>query len=146
MRKLNKLSRLLILAILPCAFLALAFLVLTPSALAIDQGNIDLTVVKRLPRFTLAQAVLFTVRILIIGAFILALIFLLLGGIRWITSGGDAKALEGAKGMVTASIVGLLIILASFSLIALLEFFFDVKIISCALQVPTLTQSLGGCP
>lgn len=129
-------TRFLILAAWP-----LLFLVLASQVFALEQGDIDLSVIKRLPRFTLAQAVLFTVRILIIGGFILSLIFLLLGGVRWITSGGDAKALEGAKGMVTTSIVGLLIILGSFSLIALLEFFFDVHIISCELGIPNIKES-----
>ncbi|NTW30665.1 MAG: hypothetical protein HGA33_05270 [Candidatus Moranbacteria bacterium] len=39
----------------------------------------------------------------------LALIFLVLGGIFYITSGGDSKKIESAKGMITAAMIGLAI-------------------------------------
>jgi hypothetical protein len=47
----------------------------------------------------------------IIGA-IGTLAFLILGGVEWVTSGGDKSKLESAKGKITSAIIGLLILAA----------------------------------
>lgn len=109
------------------------------SAFAIaPQPPVDINAVNAVPNFTVNQAVTFIVRLLIIAAFIISFIFLLIGGVRWIASGGDAKAVEGARNMVTAALVGLVIVLASFALIRLIEFFFKVTIISAPLALPQI--------
>lgn len=46
-----------------------------------------------------------------------ALFFLLLGGIRFITSGGDPKAVEGAKKTMTYALLGLAVIFLVFFII-----------------------------
>lgn len=104
----------------------------------VPQPPVDINAVNAVPNFTVNQAVTFIVRLLIIVAFIISFIFLLIGGVRWIASGGDAKAVEGARNMVTAALVGLVIVLASFALIRLIEFFFRVTIISAPLTVPQI--------
>lgn len=92
--------------------------------------------VPELPKFSAAAFILLLIRLLIIGAFILALIFLLIGGVRWITSGGDPKAIESAKGQVTAAVIGLLLVVSAFAIVGLVEFFFEVDIISAPLKLP----------
>lgn len=94
----------------------------------------------KLPTFGPASVVTFIVQILIVAAFIVAFIFLLLGGIRWITAGGDEKAIAGARGMITGALIGLIIVLAAFTIVKLIEYFFNVKIISGTLTIP----SIGG--
>jgi len=120
-----------------------ALLGLTTVALAADQPPITLTsqLSGVLPTFTIADAVSFIVRIIIIAAFIVAFIFLLIGGLRWITAGGDEKAVAGARGMVTGALIGLVIVLAAFAIIRLIEFFFNVNIISGALTIPTIAPA-----
>lgn len=59
---------------------------------------------------------------------ILALIFLLIGGIKWITSGGDKQALAGAKATITYSLVGLIIVLVSFALLGFISGLFGVNL------------------
>lgn len=57
--------------------------------------------------------------LVIVAIFAAALFFLvqfIIGGIAWINSGGDPKALESARGRITNAIVGLLIVVAAFSL------------------------------
>lgn len=54
------------------------------------------------------------VTILLILAIILAIIFLIWGGIRWISSGGDKGKVEAARNNITAAIVGLIIALSAF--------------------------------
>lgn len=44
---------------------------------------------------------------------ILAFIMLLLGGFRYLTSGGDAKAAESARKTLTYAILGLVLIIAA---------------------------------
>lgn len=80
------------------------------------------------------------VRFILLIAFVLAFIFLLIGGIRWITAGGDEKAVSGARGMITAALIGLVIVLVSYALIILVETFFGVKIISGTIKIPQVTD------
>ena len=132
----KKFTRALALAAPSLLVAGVAFAVLAQTAP--PQNDVDINAVSDVPNFTIAQAVTFIVRILIIAAFIISFIFLLIGGVRWIASGGDAKAVEGARNMVTAALVGLVVVLAAFALIRLIEFFFQVSIISAPLTIPTL--------
>lgn len=80
------------------------------------------------------------VKFILLVAFVLAFIFLLIGGIRWITAGGDEKAVSGARGMITAALIGLVIVLVSYALIVLVEQFFGVRIISGPISIPQVTD------
>lgn len=55
--------------------------------------------------------------ILLFVAFLIALIFLIIGGIRWILSGGDKEATNKAKDTVTSALIGLVVVLSAFVLI-----------------------------
>ena len=57
------------------------------------------------------------VQLLLFVAFVLSVIYLLLGGISWITSGGSKESLEAAKKKVTYAIVGLVLVLLSFAIL-----------------------------
>lgn len=64
------------------------------------------------------------VTILLIAAVIIALFFLIWGGIRWITSGGDKGKVEEARKHIVAAIIGLIVaFLAYFILQVVLGFF-----------------------
>lgn len=84
------------------------------------------------------------IRFILLVAFVLAFIFLIIGGIRWIVAGGDEKGVAGARGMITAALIGLVIVLVSFALIRLVEEFFGVVIISDTVSVPTVGSGTGG--
>lgn len=51
-----------------------------------------------------------------------ALFLLIYGGIRFITSGGDAKQLDGARKTITYAIAGLVLILFSFFIISVIGY------------------------
>lgn len=51
---------------------------------------------------------------------VIALGFLILGGIKWITSGGDKDGTQKAKDTVTSALIGLAIVISAFILINLL--------------------------
>lgn len=57
------------------------------------------------------------IQFIFVGAIALTIIFIMLSGIEWITSGGDEKKIEKAKGRLTYSIIGLIVILGSFFII-----------------------------
>ena len=61
-------------------------------------------------------------------AIIAALLYLIWGGFKWLTSGGDKAAVQAAREHIVAAIVGLvLIFLAYFILNVLLQFFFGIN-------------------
>ncbi len=51
---------------------------------------------------------------------IAALFFVLLAGFKFMTSGGDAKQVEGARKTLTYAIIGLIVVLASYAIIKLI--------------------------
>lgn len=54
-------------------------------------------------------------------AAIVLFVLLIVGGFKFIMSGGDAKALESAKGTLTSAIMGLVIILVSYLILILIS-------------------------
>lgn len=52
---------------------------------------------------------------------IVLFILLLVGGFKFITSGGDPKAVEGAQKTITYAIIGLVVILLSFLILVLIR-------------------------
>lgn len=60
----------------------------------------------------------------------IAVFLLVYGGIRLITSGGDAKQVAGARQILTYAIVGLVIILLSFGIIYFISYLTNVPCIT----------------
>lgn len=58
-------------------------------------------------------AIVNTINLLLVFAGSIALLFLLYGGIQYIISGGDEKALLTAKNTITFAILGLFLVLGS---------------------------------
>jgi hypothetical protein len=52
---------------------------------------------------------------------IVLFILLIVGGFKYITSGGDPKAVEGAKKTLTSAIIGLVLILVSYLILVLIS-------------------------
>jgi len=66
---------------------------------------------------------------LLILAALMAFLFLILGGLQWITSGGDKGAMETARNKITHAIVGLIIVGAAWAIMVLVQNFLGVSII-----------------
>lgn len=47
---------------------------------------------------------------------VIAVVLILLGGFRWMTSGGNEENIAKAKGLLTSAIIGLFIVLASYTI------------------------------
>lgn len=66
---------------------------------------------------------------MLIIAALLAFLYLILGGISWITSGGDKTGMEAARNKITHAIVGLIIVGAAWAIMILVQSFLGIQII-----------------
>jgi len=79
------------------------------------------------------------VQLILILAIILSLFFLIWGGIRYISSGGDKGKVVQARSTLTAAIVGLVISLLAYFIVGLILYFLTGKGLS-SMSIPTLLQ------
>ncbi len=70
------------------------------------------------------------ISLLLVSSFVIALIFTIIAGLRFITSGSDEKAVSSAWSQIYWGLIGMVIIFSSFAIIKLVETFFHVDIIS----------------
>lgn len=82
------------------------------------------------------QLISAAVGLLLILAALLAFFYLILGGIQWITSGGDKAGMEAARNKITHAIVGLIIVGAAWAIMLLVQNFLGVSIIGGTLNFP----------
>lgn len=80
------------------------------------------------------------VTILLIAAVLIALFFLIWGGIRWITSGGDKGKVEEARKHIVAAIIGLIVAFLAYFILQLVLGFFGLSINE--LTLPTITPGV----
>lgn len=69
---------------------------------------------------------------------VVALVFffiLILGGLRWVMSEGDQKAVEAARGQITNALIGLAIVFAAFAIMKLIETIFGISLLG-GLTIP----------
>jgi hypothetical protein len=78
---------------------------------------------------------------LFIFAFILALLYLILGGFDWITTGGDKGKLEVARNKITHAIIGLIIVASIWAIMTLIGNFFGITFPE--IELPTLPSLIG---
>lgn len=67
---------------------------------------------------------------------ILVFAYLVLGGVEWITSGGDKGKTEAARNKITAALVGLAIVAASYALMQVVAYFFGVDVFNIGATLP----------
>lgn len=69
-------------------------------------------------------------------ASIVLFILLLVAGFKYITSGGDPKATEGAKKTLTSAVIGLVVILISYLILVLIETITGVEVTKFNIVIP----------
>ncbi len=67
---------------------------------------------------------------------ILTFAFLVIGGVEWLTSGGDKGKTESARNRITAAVVGLAIVAASWAVMKLIAYFFGVDVFEGNINLP----------
>ena len=73
------------------------------------------------------------IRLALVIAALVFFFILVIGGIRWIASGGDKAQTEGARNQITAALVGLVIVFSAWAILQLVKVFFGVDIFNLAL-------------
>ncbi|QQG44408.1 MAG: hypothetical protein HYW86_00610 [Candidatus Roizmanbacteria bacterium] len=93
---------------------------------------------------TLGDLLTFIIRFFFAVAGLVALIYLLLGALAWITSGGNKENVDKAREKIQNAIIGVILIVLVLAIIWTLEqIVFAQKIcfgISCPLSMPTLLK------
>ncbi len=123
-----------------------SFLTFTPKTFAaVGGGTLDLCVGGRFTTLCnmgnagIGPLVSSIILLLFIVAVLLALGFLVYGGIKWITSGGDKGKVDAARGMIVAALVGLVLVFLSYFIINLaLQFFGIGSLLNSSFTLPTL--------
>ncbi len=72
-------------------------------------------------------------------ATLIALAYLVYGGVKWITSGGEKTDVEGARNHITAAIIGLVIVFLSYFILNFILTFFTGNGIS-NISIPVLPK------
>lgn len=98
----------------------------------LGQNNKDFST---LPNLTLPSIISGLIRGALVVAAVVFFFILVIGGIKWIASGGDKAATEGARNQITAALIGLVIVFAAWAIVQLIQVFFGVNIFS--LSLPT---------
>jgi hypothetical protein len=89
---------------------------------------------------SIGQLISAVVGVLLILSALIAFFYLIMGGISWITSGGDKAAMESARNKITHAIVGLIIVGAAWAVMILLQQFLGITIIGSTFTLPSPIQ------
>ena len=68
------------------------------------------------------------ISLLIVAASVIFFLWLVLGGIKWIMSGGDKTKTEEARSQITAALIGLVIVFSAWAIAQLIVTVFGVNI------------------
>ena len=104
--------------------------------LAVGSDTISITPTNKfgqLSGYTIPDIISGLIRLTLVAAAIIFFFILVIGGIRWIASGGDKGQTEAARSQITAALVGLVIVFAAWAIVSLIRTFFGVDIFSLAL-------------
>ncbi len=115
-----------------------------PACTSINTGELGF----KIP--SLGDILTFTIRVFFVIAGLMALFYLLLGALAWVTSGGDKDAVAAAREKIQAAVVGLLLVVAVLAIIWTLEqVVFNRRIclgLSCPLTLPGLIKATDSKP
>ena len=120
--------------------LAKSALVLVPTVHAAEDGTVSL-LPEGFPSlvFTLSELISALIQLIIVITAIVFFFILVVGGIRWIVSGGDKAQTEAARSQITAGLIGLVIVFSAWAILAAIDVFFGVDILG-GLSIPSITS------
>lgn len=106
----------------------LALLTLASPASAAIDADVTGFETGGIPFSNLGKLMSNALALLFFFAGLLAFLFIVIGGIQWITAGGDAKAASAARDRITAAVVGLLVVVAAFAVTLILGQLFGIDL------------------
>lgn len=111
--------------------------VVTP-VLAADEFNLAPTegLAGQLTGLTLPGIVTAAIRFILVIAALVFFFILVVGGIRWIVSGGDKAGTEAARSQITNALIGLVIVFSAWAILQLIKVFFGIDVLT-TLEIPS---------
>jgi len=88
---------------------------------------------KGLGSLTIAGIVSGLIKLVLVISSLVFFFILVMGGIKWIVSGGDKTKTETARDQITSALVGLVIVFAAWAIVKLIQTFFGIDIFSLSL-------------
>lgn len=101
----------------------------TETTIDIEEGALG-----QIGTFSVGQIISAFVSVLLIAAAVVFFFWLVLGGIKWIMSGGDKARVEGARDQVTHALIGLVIVFSAFAIARLVDVLFGVDIFNLTIK------------
>jgi Type IV secretion system pilin len=101
--------------------------------LALKIGNQTINPPQNIPNGglnTVSTVIGNAITFMLIITVILSLIYLILGGIMWINSGGDKQKVAAARTRIMYAIIGLVVALTSFFIVNVIGFVFKVNLLN----------------
>lgn len=118
------------------SFLTNAFLVAGNSVINLKPGG---NIAKNLQNLNMGNIIGGGLRLILVIAALVFFFILVIGGIKWIMSGGDKAQTEAARNQITAALVGLVIVFSAWAIAQLLATFFNIDIFT--LNIPSVSNS-----
>ncbi len=101
---------------------------LTSASVALAQPNLAIEKPSTFKITDLGNFISKLMGVALVIAAIMVFVYLVWGGLQWITSGGDKGKTEEARNRITAALVGLAIVAAAWAVIQLVSYFFGINI------------------
>lgn len=87
--------------------------------------------------FTVGSIVQWAITIVLVVAGLIFFFMLIIGGLKWILSGGDKASTEAARSQITAALIGLVIVFSAWAIAQLINSVFGVNILD--FTIPGIT-------
>ncbi len=81
-------------------------------------------------------------QISLVVAGLIVLMMVIMGGIQYMTSGGDKEEAQAAQKRITAALVGLVIVISAYALAVIIEKVFGVSIVT-GINLPQADRQVG---
>lgn len=81
------------------------------------------------------------INLALVIAVVVCFFFLIFGGIKWITAGGDKEAMLSAQKTITAAIVGIVIVFSVWAILNVVRYFFGIEPTSTTFFIPSPRQA-----
>ncbi len=93
-----------------------------------------------LANITVGSIISGAIQLILIVAALVFFFLLIIGGIRWMTAGGDKEKAGAARSQLTSALIGLAIVFAAWAIVQLIEALFGVKIMG-GFTLPSLNPN-----
>jgi hypothetical protein len=114
------------------SFAAIAAPVYATDTISLNPGSN----LSSLTSLTIPGIISGAISLLVIAVAVIFFFILVIGGLKWITSGGDEKKVGAARAQITNALIGLAIVFAAWAIINLIGTIFGVSIFG-GMTIPT---------